>query len=114
MNDERITTLKSENIVWILYILFAIAGIKANNLEIEDIKMKNNKNKRKYKTINIVILIIALFIYLYFINLTYNRYKKKNKKEDLLSLIASSLILIAGLILLYVELTGDEVVPNEV
>jgi len=50
MNDERITTLKSENIVWILYILFAIAGIKANNLEIEDIKMKNNKNKReKYR-----------------------------------------------------------------
>ncbi len=83
MNDERITTLKNENIVWILYILFAIAGIKANNLEIEDIKMKNNKNKRKYKTINIVILIIALFIYLYFINLTYNRYKKNNKKEKI-------------------------------
>ncbi len=32
----------------------------------------------------------------------------------MLSLIASTLILIAGLILLYVELTGDEVVPNEV
>lgn len=114
MNEDRITTLKNENIVWALYLLFAIAGTHANNLEIEDIKNKNQKNRKKYKTINIIILIIALFIYLYFVNLTFNRYKRKNKKEDLLSLIASTLVLIAGIILLYVEITGDEVVPNEV
>lgn len=114
MNEDRITTLKNENIVWTLYFLFAIAGTHANNLEIEDINNNNNNNKKKYKTINIVILIIALFIYIYFLNLTYKRYQNKRNKENLLTLIASTLVLIAGIILLYVEATGDEITPNEV
>lgn len=114
MEEDRITTLKNENIVWALYILFAILGTHANNLEIEDIKEHNNKNRKKYKTINVIILVIALLIYIYFINLTYKRYNKKNTKENLLTLIASSLIFIAGVILLYVELTGDEITPNEI
>lgn len=114
MNENRETTLKNENIVWLLYLCFAIAGIHSNNLELEDIKNHNDNNKKKYKTINVIILIIALFIYIYFINLTYKRYNKNHKKEDLLTSIAATLVFIAGLIFLYVELTGDEVVPNEV
>lgn len=113
MNENRITTLKNENIVWVLYVLFAIAGIHANNLEIEDIKNDNDNNKKKYKTINIIIFAISIFIYIYFINLIYKRYKRNQKKENLLTLIATIMIFIAGIILFYVEITGDEVVPNE-
>lgn len=114
MMENKETTLKNENIVWLIYGIFAIAGIYSNNLEIEDLKNNSNKNKRKYKTINVIILIIALFIYLYFINLTYKRYNNSHKKDDLLSAIGTTLIFIAGLIFLYLELYSDEVVPNEV
>ena len=114
MTEDRETILKNENIIWILYFIFAIAGIYANNLELEDINKKNNNNKKKYKTINVIILFIALFIYIYFINLSYKRYQQKHQKGDLLNSIAATLVFIAGLLFLYVELTSDEVVPNEV
>ncbi|MDE6292288.1 MAG: hypothetical protein K2L98_01250, partial [Bacilli bacterium] len=63
--------------------------------------------------LNIIVFIIGFFIYIYFLDLIYQRYKRNQKKENLLTLIATTLILIAGIILLYVEVTGDEVVPNE-
>lgn len=113
MKENRITTLKNENIIWIIYVLFAIAGIYANNLEIEDIKNNNEKNKKKYKSINIIIFLISIIIYIYFINLLYNRYKNDHKRSNFLSLIGSILIFIGGLLFLYVEITDEEVVPNE-
>lgn len=113
MRENKITTLKNENIIWIIYVLFAIAGVYANNLEIEDIKNNNEKNKKKYKSINIAIFFIAIIIYIYFINLVYNRYKNNPKRTNLLTLIGSVLIFIGGLLFLYVEVTDDEIVPNE-
>lgn len=114
MNENKETTLKNENIVWLLYGIFAIFGIYSNNLQLEDLRNNNDNNKKKSKTINIIILIIAIFIYLYFINLTYKRYNNDPKKENLLSSIATTLVFIAGLIFLYLEIYGEEVVPNEV
>lgn len=113
MSEDREKTLSIENIVWITYCLFAVGGIIANNLEIEDIRNGNQKNKKKYKLINVIILLLASIINFYFLNIIYNRYKKSKKRENFLTLLASLLIFIAGLILLFVELTGDEVVPNE-
>ena len=113
MSEDRVKTLSVENLVWIIYAIFAIAGIHANNLEIEYIKNRSQKNKRKYKLINIIILLIAIIINIYFLNIIYNRYKNSKNKTNFLTLLASLMIFIAGLTLLYVEITGDEVVPNE-
>lgn len=49
MNEDREKTLSVENIVWIIYALFAVGGIIANNLEIEDIKNRSQKNKKNIK-----------------------------------------------------------------
>lgn len=114
MNAERIETLRKENLVWITYIIFAYFGIKANNLEIDDILNNNQKNKKEYKTINIIIILVSLIIYIYFINLTYKRYEKTHKSIDGIQALASTLILISGLLLLYAEIHGDDIVPNEI
>ena len=42
-------TLSIENLVWIIYAIFAIGGIYANNLEIEDIENRSQKNKKIMK-----------------------------------------------------------------
>lgn len=114
MDEERIETLKRENIIWIAYVLFAFFGIKANNLEIEDIQNHNTNNKKQYKSINIIILLIAILIYIYFINLTYKRYKKDGRLVDGLQAIGATLVLIAGVLFLYAEIHADDVVPNEI
>lgn len=114
MNNERVNTLKRENLIWIIYVIFAYFGIKANNLEMEDIANNNDKNRRIYKTINVLIFIVSIGIYLYFINLTYKRYEQNKRKIDGLQLVGSILVLIAGFIFLYAEIYGDDVVPNEI
>lgn len=113
MNEDQEKILNVENIVWIIYSLFAVGGIIANNLEIEDIKNRNQKNRKKYKTINIIIFLIASVINFFFLNIIYNRYKKTKNKNNFLTLLASFMIFISSLILLYVEITGEEIIPNE-
>ncbi len=113
MNEDREKILKNENTIWFIYVLFAIAGIYANNLEIDDLRNNSNKNKKKYKSINIIIIIIAIFINIYFINLTYRRYNQTRKKINLLNLVAVTFILIASIIFFFVEVSSDEIVPNE-
>ncbi len=113
MNEDRIETLKRENIIWIIYVFFAYFGIKANNLEMQDILNNSENNKKQYKSINVIILLIALGIYIYFIDLTYKRYRKSGRLVDGLQALGATLVLIAGFLFLYAEIHGDDVVPNE-
>lgn len=109
---DRITILKRENLIWIIYVIFAIFGIRANNLEIEDLKNGNNNNRQQYRTINISIIIISLIIYIYFISITYGYYKERRIKATVYGLIGSILIFIAGTLFLLAELSFDEENPN--
>ncbi len=113
MNEDREKILKNENTIWFIYVLFAIAGIYANNLEIEDFRNKSERNKKRYKTINIIIIIIALLINIYFINLTYHRYNRTRKTTDFLISFAATLVLIANIIFFFVEISSDEIIPND-
>lgn len=112
---NKITILKNENIIWLIYAFFVIFGIYANNLEIEDIKTNSKKNSKKYKTINIIMLILFVIIYFYFINITYNNYKKKQTRANTYLLIGSILVFIAGILYLLSELiSNDAITPNEI
>lgn len=111
---DRTRVLKNENIIWMIYVLFAILGIKANNLELEDIKNNSSKNKRKYKRINIFIFSIVIIIYIYFIYVTTTNLKQKKTKMAFLVFIGSILILISGILFLIAELNDEDVIiPNE-
>lgn len=114
-DQERIHTLNIENFIWLIYVAFAFFGIKANNLEIEDIKNNSNRNRKKYKGINITIFIISLFIYIYFINLSLKNYRKRPTRGRLYILIGTIFVLIGGIFLLLAEISDNEdVVPNEI
>ncbi len=112
MDTERINLLKAENVVWLIYVFFAIYGIKANNLEIEDIKSGNENHRKEYKTINIIIILISICIYLFFIYNIYKRYQKKHNPDDVIIAFGSFLILIAAILFLFVEWRNSDIVPN--
>lgn len=111
---SRDTILRNENIIWIIYVILAIIGIYANNLEIDDIKNNSNKNKNKYKGINIIVLITVIIVYIYFVYITFSYIKKKKSLHNLLLFIGSILVLISGILFLIVEIISDDVIiPNE-
>lgn len=115
-NNKRSRFLRIENLIWLIYIGFAIFGIMANNLEIDDINEDSHKNQKKYKGINIIIFSIAIIIYLFFFTTSFNNYQEKKNRRNLFILTGSTLVLIAGILFLLAELSSTEdnaIVPNE-
>ena len=104
MNNEQVTTLKEENIIWIICVFLAIGAFVSNNLEINDLETNTNNNRKRYRTINITIFLITLFIYLYFIRSSYNSYNKTKNKRLLLPLIGTILAFIGTTLFLIAEI----------
>ncbi len=121
MNDleNKLNKISNENIIWYIYIFIAIFALVSNYFESDYLKNKNHHEYIIYHDINIVILIVSILIYCYFIYNNYQNCQKQNphtnsqsKENNDLNLIASILILIAGLIYLYttiMDTTEDEV-----
>lgn len=112
--DERLRRLqqiKVENMVWIIYFFLIGLCLYANSLEKDYFLTGNQEKKEAYRKLTIFIFIVAVIIYLYFFFDNYKDVKSFNpmdhsKKKSLneLSLLASSLILISGLIFLYIAI----------
>ena len=111
-NLKRLKQIEIENYIWVVYIIIIVLSYYANYLE-KDYFINNNINsKNTYRKINTFIFIILILVYSYFENDSLNSFKDKNKtpkqKEfDTLSLIASTLVLISGLIFLYIIINDD-------
>ena len=111
-NLKRLKQIEIENYIWVVYIIIIVLSYYANYLE-KDYFINNNINsKNTYRKINTFIFIILILVYSYFENDSLNSFKAKNKtpkqKEfDTLSLIASTLVLISGLIFLYIIINDD-------
>lgn len=110
----QLQRINTEDFIWVIYFFIALAAIISDTYEKQYILNKNLTSQKKFKTINITIFIVALFIYVYFVFINYQDIKtlkkEASKKEVLnqhLSLVAALLFLVAGVINLYVELTGD-------
>lgn len=110
----QLQRIDTEDFIWVIYFFIALAAIISDTYEKQFLINKDLKSQKKFKTINITIFIVALFIYVYFVFINYQDIKAlkrdASKKEVLnqhLSLVAALLFLVAGVINLYVELTGD-------
>ena len=111
-NDElnsKLKQIKIEDYIWIIYIGIIILSWYANNLERKYYIFNDLFSKEKYRDIMILIFSILTLVYLYFFKSSYNDYynlsaKDTEEKKNLvtLSLIASLLIVISGLIFLYI------------
>ena len=107
--ENRLKELDIEEIIWGVYLLIIGISFYSNMIEREYFYTNNEKSKQKYRKLTITIFSIAILVYLYFICDTYHdlvnldpnsNYKKV--KFTRLNFISSTLILIAGIILLYI------------
>ena len=113
--ENKLKQLSIEDFIWIIYLGIIILSWYSNALERSYYLFNNKKAKEKYQKILIIIFSILNIIYFYFFYDSLNSYKSlkindSKKKKDLttLSLIASLLISISGIILLYIAIKDDE------
>lgn len=108
MKEEILKKLKTEDFIWVIYLVIIGLSFYSNNVERDYIINDNINSKEKYRQLNIIIFTIAVFIYLYF---TYDGYEgvislnefdsDKKKQLSYLEFIGSLLALLSGLIFLY-------------
>ncbi len=106
MNPNRIQNLENleiDDFIWYIYIFIVAAALYSNKLEREYLLYNDKKKQSEFHTINAVVLTIGFFIYIYFVYRGYEKYRKKNTLSSQLNLIATILFLVAGGILLYLE-----------
>ena len=113
--QEKLKDLKIEDFIWIIYIGIIFFSWYSNSLERDYFITGNKTSKDKYRTIIIIIFSILVIVYLYFfidaledLNNLKDTDTKKKKELITLSLVASTLILISGLIFLYIAINDEE------
>ena len=113
--EELLEKIKIENWIWILYLFLIGFSFYSNYLETEYIKTDSIEVKEKYRESLIIIFSIALIVYLYFFKdsledvSTLNCYD--NPKKVFLNranFLASTFILIAGCIFLFIAIFDTE------
>jgi amino acid transporter len=112
---DKLKELNIEDFIWIIYIGIIFFSWYSNSLERDYFTTGNKTSKEKYRTIMIIIFSILVIVYLYFFldsledfyNLKETDTKKK-KELITLSFIASTLILISGLIFLYIAYKDED------
>lgn len=119
-NNKILKKIKYENFIWITYLIIIGLSFYSNSLEKKYYQYNDNSAKEKYRKLNILIFSTALIIYIYFYNDSYHDVRELkpwdsyNKKFfNKASLTASTLILIAGTILLFIALF-DENLDTEI
>ena len=110
---EKLESLQIDDFIWYIYIFIVFAALYSNKLEKEFTITKDRHNLTEFHSINLVVLTIAFFIYIYFVIDNFKKYSKQKSNITLISVIASILFLVAGGILLYVELITTDDDLNE-
>lgn len=108
-NSEIIKEIETENFVWIIYLFIIGLSFLANKFEKDYYINGNIDDKEKYRIINIFIFSVVLVIYIYFFKENIKSVNKLNCNDSYekimfnkLNLLATSLIVIAGIIYLYI------------
>lgn len=114
--NERLKDIKTENLIWVIYIGIIILSWYANSKEKHFILYKDNKSKKEYQKLMILIFSILVIAYYYFAKDSLENYQKltpfdSKKKRNLTtaSLIASLFILVSELILLGIAIEDDDI-----
>lgn len=114
--EERLNDIKTENLIWVVYIGIIILSWYANSKEKHFVLYKDDKSKKEYQNLMILIFSILVIAYYYFAKSSLDDYKKltplDNKKKRNLttaSLIASIFILVSGLIFLGIAITDEDI-----
>ena len=105
MND-KLKQINIENIIIYIYFILLLLYLYANKIEVNYLNNQNYQDKENYRTILFIVFGINLIITLYY---TIESFKELNNNKDEnikflkeLSALASFLILIASIIILYI------------
>lgn len=105
---DRLNDIKTENIIWVIYIFIIVLSFIANNYETNYIKYNDNKSKDDYRNIMLLIFSILVIVYFRILKDSLRDVKKtsylnnKVSKLNKLSFIGSLLVFISGIIFLYI------------
>lgn len=118
MNEKRIKQIDIENKIWIIYFIIIGLSYYGNYYEKDYFKNNNLKSKEIYQKTNTIVFTILLIIYSYFEKEAIDSFKennktKKQKEYDTLSLIATSSVLLSGIIFLYI-IINDKNLDEEI
>lgn len=114
--EERLKDIKTENLIWVVYIGIIILSWYANSKEKHFVLYNDDKSKKEYQNLMILIFSVLVIAYYYFAKDSLKDYQKltpfdSKKKRNLTtaSLIASIFILVSGLILLAIAITDEDI-----
>lgn len=117
MNEklERLVDIKIENNIWLLYLIIIGISYWSNSFEKKYFLYDDEEAKEIYRLLTIIIFAIVAMVYFYFASDAIKNVKNLKPWDDKqkvtltnLNAIASSLILIAGLIFLYIAIVDTE------
>ena len=114
-NFNRLEDIKIENNIWLLYLVIIGISFIANEYEKKYFLYNDQKAKEIYRILTIIIFATVTIVYLYFAKDSYDNVKNLKPWDDKrkvnftkLNSLASTLILIAGLIFLYIAIVDTE------
>lgn len=114
--EELLQKIKIENWIWILYLFLIGFSFYSNYLETEYLKTDSCEAKEKYRKSLIIIFSVALLVYFYFFEDSLKDVKKQSPCDDpkkifltQANFLASTLILIAGCIFLFIAITDTNI-----
>lgn len=113
--NNRIKQIHIENYIWIVYIFIIGLSFYANSKEEDFFLHKNVESKDQYRKINTIVFTILIVVYSYFEKESLSSFIHTNpvrKKYDTLSLIASSLVLLSGIIFLYIIIEDEDLLEE--
>ena len=113
MNDinDILKKINIEEFIWIIYLIIIYLSFYSNKLERKYYLYDDHKAKNTYRNINIIIFFIAFLVYIYFFIDGYKSINNLSIYDDSfkrflneISFVASTLILIAGSIFLFIAI----------
>lgn len=115
--EERLKKIDIENNIWIIYLGIIFLSFLANYYEKDYFINKNDLSKKTYRELNIFIFIVLIIVYSYFeldsLKSFLNTNKSKEQtKLDNLSFIATTLVLLSGIIFLYILIEDKDLIEE--
>ena len=115
--EERLKKIDIENNIWIIYLGIIFLSFLANSYEKDYFINKNNLSKKTYRELNIFIFIILTLVYSYFEIDALKSFLNKDKspkqtKLDNLTLLATTFVLLSGIIFLYILIDDDDLLEE--
>jgi uncharacterized membrane protein YidH (DUF202 family) len=113
MNTNKIQELKTDELIWIIFITISTLNIVADEYEKKYYLNNDQKKDTEAKKIFILTVTISLLIYIFFLNRNYKKVKdlkqnNKNYKTAEIRLFGSLLIVVGVTCLLYFQIKNKD------